>query len=87
MLLACASSFGALGPHGWSWLHGLAAFSVVAVLRGTYQARRGHVRPHRTAMVLTYLGALIAGAFAVAMPNRLLGRLLRSSLDLLSGLL
>ncbi len=58
-----------------SWLHLLAAWTLFAITMGFLAIRRGRVKQHRAWMVGTFLGLLIAGAFALA-PGRMLYRTL-----------
>lgn len=74
MVLTCLSSFG-IRPHGLSWLHGLATFTLVMLAVGVVYIRRGDVTGHRATMIGTYIGTLIAFGFAALAPNRLISRL------------
>lgn len=60
---------------GFTAFHALAIFTLFATTLGVIQVRRGNVRGHVRCMVGSYLGALVAGGFAVALPNRFLPRL------------
>lgn len=74
MLTTCFSSFG-IHPHGFSWLHGLAIFTIVTSTLGVVGAVR-HIRQlHRNNMIGSYLGTSVAFLFAAFMPNRLIARM------------
>lgn len=75
MVLTCVSSFG-IRSHGFSWLHGLATFTLFAMAMGVYAIRHGRVGRHRFNMVGAYLGTLTAFVFAALTPNRLLARMI-----------
>jgi uncharacterized membrane protein len=77
MIASCVSSFGIL-RDGFSWLHGLAAFTLLSIVRAVLAIRKGNVAAHKRAMIGSYLGSLIAFGFALAVPTRLLGRFLRT---------
>lgn len=74
MGLTCASSF-AIHPHGFSWLHGLAVFTLISVGVAVVQIGRGNVPSHRANMIGSYLGTCIAFVFAATMPNRAIARM------------
>ncbi len=74
MVFTCLSSFG-IRPHGFSWLHGLAAFTLLTLTVGIVYIRRGDAPGHRAMMRGTYVGTLIAFGFAALAPNRLISRL------------
>lgn len=67
---------------GFSWIHGLSVFSLLALSYGVWLAISGKIRAHRKVMSGVYFGALvIAGAFTL-LPSRLLGQMLWGSLGL-----
>lgn len=74
MLITCVSSFG-IRPHGFSWLHGLAVFTLVSVTLGVVNIRRRNVGGHRANMLGSYVGTLVAFGFATLAPNRLIARM------------
>lgn len=59
---------------GPSFIHLLSVWTLVGLALAIYQIRRGNVRSHRNFMVGTFIGLLVAGAFAMA-PGRALYRL------------
>lgn len=74
ILVTCLSSFG-IHPHGFSWLHGLAVFTLISVTIGVVAIRRRNVVAHRANMMGSYIGTLIAFGFAVFLPDRLVSRM------------
>ncbi|WP_040160125.1 DUF2306 domain-containing protein [Nigerium massiliense] len=74
MLVTCLTSF-AIHPHGFSWLHGLALFTLASVTAGIVAIRRGNVRSHRANMTGSYIGTAVAFAFAAPTPQRAIARL------------
>lgn len=57
---------------GFTVFHALAIFTFITTTLGVVQIRRGNVRRHVSSMIGGYLGAIVAGAFAVAVPSRFL---------------
>jgi uncharacterized membrane protein len=66
----------ALRPGHFTWIHGLALWTLIAITIGLVAIRRGNTRRHAGFMIGTLIGALIAGAFAIAGSDRLLHVLL-----------
>lgn len=60
---------------GFSPIHMLSIATLLALGRGLWAITHGRVRQHRRIMQFTYIGLLIAGAFAF-LPGRFLGDLL-----------
>lgn len=77
MVLGSLLSFGIQMGGGLSWLHGLAVYTIYAVVRGLIAARKHDYRAHRANMIGSYLGLFVAFVFALR-PGRLLGYLLWS---------
>lgn len=75
MLTVCISSFW-IAPDGFSWLHGLAIWTLLCMVFAIAGIRRGNVPMHRGFMIGSYLGTLTAFAFAALIPTRLIPRLL-----------
>jgi len=74
MAVAALSSFWILELRngiGWSWIHGLSAWTLVSLACAFYFIRRGDVRAHQRFMIGTFLGLIGAGAAALA-PGRFL---------------
>jgi uncharacterized membrane protein len=78
MLIVCFSSFW-IAPDGFSWLHGLAIWTLVCMVVAIAAIRRRAVAVHRGFMIGSYLGTLTAFAFAVLVPERLIPQLLQSA--------
>lgn len=61
-----------LNPGGFSFIHAISGWVLVALPAGLYAARRHKVRAHRNSMIGMYVGGMFfAGAFAFT-PGRLL---------------
>lgn len=61
-----------INPDGFSFIHAISGWVLVALPAGLYAARRHKVRAHRNSMVGMYVGGMfLAGAFAFT-PGRLL---------------
>ncbi|WP_372426045.1 DUF2306 domain-containing protein [Salinarimonas chemoclinalis] len=75
MLIVAISSFGFVYDPliaGFSWIHGLSAFTVVMVTMGVVEARRQRVAAHRTTMIMLFWFALVlTGAFTL-LPGRIM---------------
>lgn len=72
MVISCLLTFGIQDGGHYSWLHGLAIFTLSQIIRAIRAIKRKDIRGHQRGMVGSYLGALIAFLFAAAVPNRLL---------------
>ena len=66
-------SFAIRGPNGFSWIHGLSAFTLCALFWGVLCARTHRVKRHRSTMIAIYFGALVITGLFTLMPNRLIG--------------
>lgn len=77
ILTVCLSSFWIM-PDGFTWLHGLAIWTLVCMVVAITAIRRRAVAVHRGFMIGSYLGTLAAFAFAVFVPARLIPQLLQS---------
>ncbi|MDO5533660.1 MAG: DUF2306 domain-containing protein [Propionibacteriaceae bacterium] len=77
MLGVCVSSFW-IHDGSFSWLHGLALWTILCLVFALAGIRRGNVPIHRGFMVGSYLGTLAAFAFAALIPQRLIPRLVTS---------
>lgn len=85
MLAVAVSSFWIRSSGSFSWIHILSAIVPVLLAAGVWLAATGRVSAHRRTMIGVYTGALVVtGAFTL-LPHRLLGRLLWSSVGLVSG--
>lgn len=61
-----------LNEGQYSWIHFLSAWTLFSLLAGLWAVRTGRIRTHKGFMIGTYIGAFVAGVFAV-MPGRFLG--------------
>jgi len=76
MVLTAAGSFWIRDKDGsLSWIHGLSAYTLVALFFGMVAIRRGNVDAHRGWMVGAGIGLIVAFAFTF-LPSRILGQLL-----------
>ena len=73
MIIGSLLSFGIRTDGHFTWLHGLAAYTVLAVLLGIRSARRMNFKDHQRQMVGSYLGSAIAFLFTLH-PERILGK-------------
>jgi uncharacterized membrane protein len=79
MLVAAVSSFGIQSlshGHGFSLIHLLSVWTLIALAVAVIAIRRGNVKLHRGFMIGSYLGLVGAGVGAVAVPGRILYRYL-----------
>lgn len=76
-------SFAIRRPDGFSWIHGLSAFTLVTLISGVSFARTHRVQAHRINMISLYVGALVITGLFTLLPGRLIGQALWSSLGLL----
>src|SRR5690625_3508778 len=74
MVVTCLSSFGIFGDEGFSWLHGLSAYTLFSVGAGVWSVLNGNRLAHRYNMVGAYLGTAIAFGFAALIPQRRIPR-------------
>ncbi len=74
MTLVAAGSFAIrdINPGGFSFIHGLSAFTLISMVYAIFMIRRGNRRAHFSAMIGCLVGATIAGAFTLN-PSRLIG--------------
>ncbi len=78
MATASISSFAIQFQGHFSWLHGLAALTLVALARAVHGARTHNVSLHKRNIFLAYAGSLLALLFALT-PGRLLGDWVRGA--------
>ena len=76
MYYLCISSFWIREDGGFTWLHGLSAFTLLTVTLGLVSAIRRRIPSHRGNMIGSYIGTVIAFAFAVLAPGRRIPQLL-----------
>lgn len=72
MYLTVLSSFAIreVNPGGFSWLHGLSAFTLVTLTVGWLAALRGRIETHRGFLRGSYVGTVGAFVGAVLVPQR-----------------
>lgn len=80
MLTTALSSFWIRSNGGFSWIHGLSAFTIGALCFGVWMAATGNPARHRQVMRNLYVGALVITGLFTLMPQRLLGRALWGAL-------
>lgn len=85
MAVTCLTSFG-LVERGFTWLHGLSIITLASLALGVVGARRGNLQMHVGPMVGSYVGTVIAFAFAVLVPERMVPTLLREQPMAVAGL-
>jgi uncharacterized membrane protein len=73
MATVAGISFAIRRPEGFSWIHGLSAFTLFALVTGVMAARAHRVKAHRTNMIALYAGALIVTGLFTLLPGRLVG--------------
>jgi uncharacterized membrane protein len=78
MVIGCLASFGITYNGHYSWLHGLAIFTISQLLRGILAIRHKNLKIHRRALIGSYLGTVTAFLFAASFPNRLISEWLRN---------
>ncbi len=72
MIVSCLTSFGIRHHGSFSWLHGLAAWTIFCMAAGTWHIRKNNILKHKRYMIGSYIGTVIAFIFALQ-PGRLLG--------------
>lgn len=75
MYSVCVSSFWIVTEGHLTWLHGLAALTIVSISVGLVAAVRRDVKTHRANMIGSYIGIAIAFGFAAFAPGRAVPRL------------
>lgn len=58
----------------WSWIHGLSVWTLLSLVYGVRQARRGRVKAHRLTMIALFVGALLITGLFTLLPGRLIGQ-------------
>lgn len=81
MLVGCLLSFGITYNGSYSWLHGLAFFSIYQKIKGLRAIRLKNVRVHKRAMVGSYLGSVAAFLSAAVIPNRMINNWIMNLLN------
>ncbi|GAB3628533.1 hypothetical protein PTE30175_03377 [Pandoraea terrae] len=83
MAITALTSFGirSLHPGHFSALHGLALVVLFGLARAVWAIRHGNVRAHRMSMTGMYVGLIVAGTLAFALPGRTLNRWVRDTVQ------
>jgi uncharacterized membrane protein len=81
MLVGCLLSFGVTYNGSYSWLHGLAIFTIYQIIRGLRAIRLKNLRVHKRAMVGSYLGSVAAFLSAAVLPNRIINNWIMNLLN------
>lgn len=77
ILLACLSSIAIRDAEGnFTIIHLLTLWTFICIVIALFAIRRKRIRLHRGFMIGTYIGLVVAGVFAVALPGRYLYQLL-----------
>jgi uncharacterized membrane protein len=80
MLGVAISSFWITSNGGhYSWIHGLSAFSLIALTVAVLAARRHKVRTHQRAMVFIFIGALAITGLFTLLSGRIMNRVVFGS--------
>jgi uncharacterized membrane protein len=73
MAAVAGLSFAIRGPTGFSWIHGLSAFTLVSLAAGVLAACTHRLEAHRVNMIALYVGALVITGLFTLLPGRLIG--------------
>jgi uncharacterized membrane protein len=60
--------------NGFSWIHGLSVYTLLALVFGVAHARRRNIRAHRSTMISIFVGALVITGLFTLLPQRLIGQ-------------
>ena len=74
LMASVASISFAIRYNGFSWIHGLSVYTLVALVVGVAQARRRNIRAHRITMISIFVGALVITGLFTLLPQRLIGQ-------------
>ena len=77
MIFAAFVSFGMQSGDGFSWLHGLALFTLYSVIQGIRAAKEKEFRAHQRNMFFAYFSSVVAFVFALQ-PHRFIGQIIDS---------
>lgn len=78
MTVSCLLTFGIQYNGKFSWLHGLAVFTLYSVGKAILAIKRKDIPSHQRAMVGSYIGVLIAFAWAASDSDRLINQWIRN---------
>jgi uncharacterized membrane protein len=74
LMAAVASISFAIRYNGFSWIHGLSVYTLLALVFGVAHARRRNIRAHRITMISIFVGALVITGLFTLLPQRLIGQ-------------
>ncbi len=80
MIISCLLTFGITHNGSYSWLHGLALFTLWQVVRAIGAIKRKDLKTHQRAMIGSYIGTVIAFIFASLVPGRLISEWLQKGI-------
>ena len=80
LMAAVASSSFAIRFNGFSWIHGLSVYTLLALVFGVAHARRRNTRAHRITMISIFVGALVITGLFTLLPQRLIGQMVWGAL-------
>ena len=80
LMASVASLSFAIRYNGFSWIHGLSVYSLLALVFGVTQARRHNIKAHRLTMISIFVGALVITGLFTLLPQRLIGQALWGAL-------
>ncbi|MCE2978371.1 MAG: hypothetical protein ACK5X5_06310 [bacterium] len=81
LLMASVASISfAIRFDGFSWIHGLSAYTLISLVFGVAHARRRNIQAHRITMISIFVGALVITGLFTLLPQRLLGQMVRGAL-------
>lgn len=74
LMASVASISFAIRFNGFSWIHGLSVYTLLALVFGVAHARRRNIRAHRSTMISIFVGALVITGLFTLLPQRLIGQ-------------
>ena len=81
LLMASVASISfAISVNGFSWIHGLSVYTLLALVFGVAHARRRNIRAHRITMISIFVGALVITGLFTLLPQRLIGQMVWGAL-------
>lgn len=83
MLATAISTYWIRGSGSFSWIHGLSAITLVALVYAVRFAAVGNIRRHERVMKGVFFGGLVVAGVFTLLPQRLLGHALWSSIGLI----
>ena len=74
LMASVASISFAIRYNGFSWIHGLSVYTLLALTFGVIHARRRNIKAHRITMISIFVGALLITGLFTLLPQRLIGK-------------